>query len=279
MRPCAVPFSSAAPSFNACKIRRRVGSAIACNARSRDASLEDIDQQGIARESMAVNVGKLLACGKAVEPVSQCEPIGNHLLRFGVQHLSECVPRILAALAQQTDVKTMSVQYGQLLSSGLLPISGTFSGWLPPVGGLLAAAAVAFLCGAPLSPFAFTRRTHRLCHRTSAGSAPRKCGNRMGPLRDSHARSTDIRGLVLQTSFNVLWLAPLALLIRENSPWTTSGDRTAVLLAGIVNSIRLLQVPLPANQASPVSTPAGIPSACWNLLPPSGGRSAELARP
>src|SRR5450755_316603 len=62
--PAAVsffPLASASPSLRACRIRRRVESAIACSARSRDASVDDMDESGIARKSTRVNLAVLFS--------------------------------------------------------------------------------------------------------------------------------------------------------------------------------------------------------------------------
>ena len=53
---CPAARASASPCFNACKILRRVGSAMACNARSRDSSVDDMDGLGIQRGLMSVNL-------------------------------------------------------------------------------------------------------------------------------------------------------------------------------------------------------------------------------
>ena len=76
----------------------------------------------------------------------------------------------------------------------------------------------------------------------------------------------DARQLILHTSLNALWLAPLALLIQENSPWAILV--TAVLVAGIVKSIRLLQAPDPADiQESLVPGPSSNPFSLLESTP------------
>jgi len=133
--------------------------------------------------------------------------------------------------------------------------------WLPPIGGLLAAAGVASLVYRVPLP-------HSLSLGEVIGSA---IGRVLGVLLanaltvwglcaiSQRSRAADARLLILQTSLNALWLAPLVLFIRENSPWALA--ITAVLVSGIVRSIRLLQVHSladgPVNdQESPVSFPS-----------------------
>ena len=72
------PLASTSPCLSACRIRRRVGSAMACRARSRVASPEDMDAIGIALKSMSVNVKKT--------PIAFCFfSAGNQVPRFDVQ--------------------------------------------------------------------------------------------------------------------------------------------------------------------------------------------------
>ena len=112
--------------------------------------------------------------------------------------------------------------------------------WLPPIGGLLAAAVVASLvCRLPLHSFSLggliTSAVERVLEVLLANAvtlwgicaiAPRTIG-------------IDARRLLLRTSLDALWLAPLVLFIRENSAWAMA--MAAVLVASVVNSLRLLQ--------------------------------------
>src|SRR5713226_801641 len=119
--------------------------------------------------------------------------------------------------------------------------------WLPPIGGLLAAGSVASLVYQ--APF-----PHSLSLGELMGSAIERV---LGVLLANAVtvwslcaiaqkmRGAQVRFFVLQTSLNALWLAPLVLLIRENSPWALA--ITVVFVAGIVKSVRLLQVPGPGD--------------------------------
>ena len=113
--------------------------------------------------------------------------------------------------------------------------------WVPPAGGLVGAAIVAFfVCRWPL--------VHSLSLGELIGSAvidllevflanaatvwslsaiapPTVAGNR--------------RRLLLRTSLDALWLAPLSLFIHENSAWATA--ISAVLVASVVKSFRSLR--------------------------------------
>jgi Ca2+/Na+ antiporter len=113
--------------------------------------------------------------------------------------------------------------------------------WLPPVGGLLAAAAVALLaCRLPT--------LHTVSWGELIGSAI-TCV--LGVLLASaitvwgicflsrRSIAFDTRRLVLRTSLIALWIAPLALLIREKSPWAIV--ITAVLVANFVRLVRFPQ--------------------------------------
>jgi len=68
-----VAFASATPSLRACRMRRRVGSVMACSARSRDASVKDMDGLAIARLSTGVNVRNHTPRNPA--PTSLREPV------------------------------------------------------------------------------------------------------------------------------------------------------------------------------------------------------------
>ena len=130
--------------------------------------------------------------------------------------------------------------------------------WLPPIGGLLVAGSVASLVyQAPLP--------HSLSLSELMGSAIERV---LGVLLANavtvwslfaiarRMRGAQVRFFILQTSLNALWLAPLVLLIRENSPWALAV--TAVFVAGTVKSVRLLQVPAPGDgQESPVLCSGG----------------------
>ena len=115
--------------------------------------------------------------------------------------------------------------------------------WLPSVGGLLAASVVAFfVCRWP--------QVHSLSVGELLGTAVENllevflanalsvwalCAIRPRPV------GLSIRPLILRTSLDALWLAPLALFLRENSPWAAA--MAAVLMASIVNSLRSQQDP------------------------------------
>jgi hypothetical protein len=125
----------------------------------------------------------------------------------------------------------------------LLGTSATksFPKWLPPAGGLLAAALVAsFLSHPPL--------VHTLSPGEILGLAFENvvavflvtgvvvwglCAIRLLPTRLETLR------LILRTSLDALWLAPLALFIRQNSVWTMV--IAAVFVTRAVKSFRLLE--------------------------------------
>jgi hypothetical protein len=128
--------------------------------------------------------------------------------------------------------------------------------WLLPIAGLLAAGSVACLLYQLPLP-------HSLSLGELIGSAIERV---LGVLLANalsiwglcaiaqRMTGADRRRLILQTSVNVLWLAPLVLFIRGNSPWAMA--ITAVLVAGFVKSVRLLQVPeLAYGKESPVLCP------------------------
>lgn len=115
--------------------------------------------------------------------------------------------------------------------------------WLPQTGGLLAAAVVAFtLCRPPLlhtlswgeivsaavarvlAVFAASAATALVLYRLQAGTS-----------------AFNARRLALRTSLDALWLAPLALFIRENSAWTIAV--AGVLTITVTRSLHLLQDP------------------------------------
>jgi hypothetical protein len=119
--------------------------------------------------------------------------------------------------------------------------------WLPQVGALLAAGTVAlFACRLP--PL----------HTISWGEL---IGSAVACVLDvllasavaawgicaisSRVLALDTRRLILRTSLAVLWIAPLALLIRENSSWAIV--IVAVLVASVVKSICLPQDHLPQD--------------------------------
>src|SRR5579859_5198833 len=64
-------FAWASPSFRACRILRLVGSAMACNARSREDSLDDMVSLAISRKSMGVNVSGFLRREPSFSPRCQ----------------------------------------------------------------------------------------------------------------------------------------------------------------------------------------------------------------
>src|SRR5580658_720677 len=82
---CPAAFASAAHSFSARRIRRRIGSAMACSARSRANSSDDMDELEIARKSMGVNLGLVdLQFSSHQRLVSDS---GNYLTGSGVKFL------------------------------------------------------------------------------------------------------------------------------------------------------------------------------------------------
>ena len=118
---------------------------------------------------------------------------------------------------------------------------GTLPKWLPLTGGLVSAAiAASIVCRLPfhhslsfgewiglsvlsvLEIFFATAVTVWILYAIS-----------------SRTIALDARQLILQTSLNTLWLAPLVLFIREDSPWVAA--TAALLVVGIVKSVPLLQ--------------------------------------
>lgn len=112
--------------------------------------------------------------------------------------------------------------------------------WLPPTGGLLAATAVAFFACRP--PLAYTLSWGKLIISSvelvleviaaSALTVWVLCSIPQGPT------GLDTRRLVLRTTLDALWLAPLALFIRENSVW--AAVIAAVFAFSVVKSFRSL---------------------------------------
>ena len=113
--------------------------------------------------------------------------------------------------------------------------------WLPPLGGLLAAGTVAlFACRLPLlhtiswgELIASAAACVLEVLLASATTVWAICA--ISP----RAIAPDTRRFALRTSLPVLWIAPLALLIRENSPWAVV--MTAMLVASFVKSVGLPQ--------------------------------------
>src|SRR5215467_4898203 len=103
--------------------------------------------------------------------------------------------------------------------------------WLPYIGGLLAAGIVAVLvCRLPVTRslslselvgLALTRLF--AVSLTGAVAAATLCSVRPGGNR------REIRHLVQRTSLDALWLAPLFLFLRENSPWSIPIAATLVI--------------------------------------------------
>jgi hypothetical protein len=159
--------------------------------------------------------------------------------------------------------------------------------WLPPIGGLGAATVVAcFACRWPV--------VHSLSTRDLIGEAagnvlevffanvvtvwalnaivPRAIGINVCPdVR------LNVRPLILRTSLAALWLTPLALFIRENSPWAMAA--AVVLVASIVQSFHLLfranpyegahaieESPLLALNRNPLSVPQSSPGLRRQIL-------------
>jgi hypothetical protein len=118
---------------------------------------------------------------------------------------------------------------------------------LPQVGALLAAGAVAlFACRLPL--------LHTVSWGELIGSAV-ECVLEVVLASavtvwgicaiSSRSLALDTRRLIVRSSLAALWIAPLALLLRENSPWAIA--IAAVLVASVVKSIRLPQDSGPAD--------------------------------
>ncbi len=117
--------------------------------------------------------------------------------------------------------------------------TGPFPKWLPPAGGLLAAAVVASFVSHPplvhtLSPgeilgFAFENVVAVFL--ASAAAAWVLCAIRPVTSR------LETRRLILRTSLDALWLAPLTLFIRQNSPWTML--LAALFVGRVAKSFRL----------------------------------------
>jgi len=111
--------------------------------------------------------------------------------------------------------------------------------WLPPVGGLLAAGAVAwFACHLPLLHTVswgelIVSATACVLEVLLASSVTVWAICALSP----RAIALDMRRFILRASLPALWIAPLALLIRENSPWTIV--IMAVLVASVIKSVRL----------------------------------------
>lgn len=111
--------------------------------------------------------------------------------------------------------------------------------WLPQIGGLVAAGLVAsFVCRLPLHSFSLGELVGSAVERVlevllaNALTVWGLCAIR------PRAIGLYAHRLILRTSFDALWLAPLALFIRENSAWAMV--TAAVLVASIVKSFHLL---------------------------------------
>jgi hypothetical protein len=115
--------------------------------------------------------------------------------------------------------------------------------WLPQTGGLLAAAVVAFtLCRPPLLHTLswgeiVSAAIARVLAVFAASAATALVLYRLQPWTSAF----NARRLALRTSLDALWLAPLALFIRENSAWTIA--MAAVLAITVTRSLYLLQDP------------------------------------
>lgn len=147
--------------------------------------------------------------------------------------------------------------------------------WLPSVGGLLAAGAVALLaCHLPLLHTVswgelITSAIACVLEVLLASAAAVWAICAISPR--SIARST--RRFILWTSLPVLWVAPLALLIRENSPWAIV--IAAVLVASVIKSVRLTPDPkmtdvlanFPGVQEPPVHDPNRNPFSLLDTAP------------
>ena len=159
--------------------------------------------------------------------------------------------------------------------------------WLPPIGGLLAATLVAcFACSWPA--------VHSLSPRDLIGVA---LGNVLEVFFANvvtvwalyaivpRARGINVcldvrlnvRPLILRTSLAALWLAPLALFIRENSPWAMAA--AVALVASVVQSFHWLyranpyegahaieESPLLAGNRNPLSGPQSSPGLRRQIL-------------
>ena len=145
----------------------------------------------------------------------------------------------------------------------------TLPKWLPPVGGLVAAAIVAsIVCRLPFSrSLSFSELIGLAVQSvleiflTTAVTVWILCAV------SSQTVALEARHLILRTSLNALWFAPLVLFIRENSPWLAA--TTAVLVPGVVKSARLLRPPgSTEGQDAPLLDPR---SNAFSLLDSSPG--------
>ena len=141
--------------------------------------------------------------------------------------------------------------------------------WLPQVGGLFAAGTVAFfVCRLPV------------LHTLSTGEV---IGSAVGWVLEVLAASAvtvwvlsvivsrtaiiDTPRSILRTSLDALWLAPLALFVRENSPWAML--MAVALVATAVRSFRSLQDSVPAGEDARPTSPDGtislpqVPAQFW----------------
>lgn len=133
--------------------------------------------------------------------------------------------------------------------------------WLPTVGGLLAAGVVGlFACRLPLlhtiswsELIASAVACVLEVLLASAVTVWAICA--ISP----RAIAPDLRRFILRTSLPALWIAPLALLLRENSPWAIV--ITVVLVASAIKSVHLTPDPGLANVLGdvPVGLPAHVP--------------------
>ncbi len=113
--------------------------------------------------------------------------------------------------------------------------------WLPPLGGVAIAAVVAAIV-CPL-PHVYTLSLSEIAYASLKSVAVVSFANAvsvwiLGAYRSGVSRRF-LRRLVLRTSIDAVWLAPLVLLVQENSAWSLA--IAAVLVGGSVRSLNFLQ--------------------------------------
>lgn len=115
--------------------------------------------------------------------------------------------------------------------------------WSPQLGGLLAAGVVAFVvCRPPLlHTLSWSEVVSAAVERVLAVFAASAVTAWVLFELQPATSALNARRLALRTSLDALWLAPLALFIRENSTWTIA--MSVVLVATVTKSFRLLQDP------------------------------------
>jgi len=149
--------------------------------------------------------------------------------------------------------------------------------WLPQIGGLLAAGIVSsFACRLPL--------LHSLSPGEILGSAIACVLEVLSAAAvtvwllcaiQPQTTALETRRLIQRTSIDALWLAPLALFIRDDSPWAMA--MAAVLVASVVKSFRSLHNSSAATDGDESSSQNGVtlslpqlPSRFWRQVSSAG---------